>query len=51
MFDNVWRHGDWATLSENDGIIIHGRSDATLNPGELELEQRRYIDLLNLSMK
>ena len=37
MFDNVWRHGDWATLSENDGIIIHGRSDATLNPGGIRI--------------
>ncbi|MDC3014308.1 acetoacetate--CoA ligase, partial [Alphaproteobacteria bacterium] len=37
MFDNVWRHGDWATLSENDGIIIHGRSDATLNPGGVRI--------------
>ena len=37
MFDNIWRHGDWATLTENDGIIIHGRSDATLNPGGVRI--------------
>ena len=37
MFDNVWRHGDWATLTKNDGIIIHGRSDATLNPGGVRI--------------
>ncbi len=36
-FDNIWRHGDWATLTENDGIIIHGRSDATLNPGGVRI--------------
>ena len=36
-FDNVWRHGDWATLTENGGIIIHGRSDATLNPGGVRI--------------
>lgn len=27
----VWRHGDWITLDEDGGIVIHGRSDATLN--------------------
>ena len=32
-FPGVWRHGDWATLNQRGGIIIHGRSDATLNPG------------------
>ena len=36
-FDNVWCHGDWATLTEHDGIIIHGRSDATLNPGGVRI--------------
>ena len=32
VYPNIWRHGDWATLTEQAGIIIHGRSDATLNP-------------------
>ena len=27
----VWRHGDWVTLTERGSIVIHGRSDATLN--------------------
>ncbi len=27
----VWRHGDWVTVTEHDSVIIHGRSDATLN--------------------
>jgi acetoacetyl-CoA synthetase len=30
---NVWRHGDWAELTEHHGLVITGRSDATLNPG------------------
>jgi acetoacetyl-CoA synthetase len=30
-YKNVWHHGDWATETERGGIIIHGRSDATLN--------------------
>jgi acetoacetyl-CoA synthetase len=36
-FPNVWRHGDWAELSEHDGLIIYGRSDATLNPGGVRI--------------
>ena len=31
-FDNVWCHGDFAEWTGHGGIIIHGRSDATLNP-------------------
>jgi acetoacetyl-CoA synthetase len=27
----VWRHGDWVTITERGSMIIHGRSDATLN--------------------
>ena len=30
-FPNVWRHGDWARLTEHGGVVIFGRSDATLN--------------------
>ncbi len=33
----VWRHGDWAELTSHDGLIIHGRSDATLNPGGVRI--------------
>ncbi len=33
----VWRHGDWAELTDHDGMIIHGRSDATLNPGGVRI--------------
>ncbi|MGC6453365.1 MAG: acetoacetate--CoA ligase [Candidatus Puniceispirillaceae bacterium] len=36
-FDGIWRHGDWATLTSRGGIIIHGRSDATLNPGGVRI--------------
>jgi acetoacetyl-CoA synthetase len=34
---NVWRHGDWATLTPRGGLVIHGRSDATLNPGGVRI--------------
>jgi acetoacetyl-CoA synthetase len=37
FFPGVWRHGDWAELTRHDGLIIHGRSDATLNPGGVRI--------------
>ncbi len=36
-FDNVWCHGDFAEWTANGGMIIHGRSDATLNPGGVRI--------------
>jgi acetoacetyl-CoA synthetase len=36
-FDNVWCHGDFAEWTANGGLIIHGRSDATLNPGGVRI--------------
>jgi acetoacetyl-CoA synthetase len=36
-FPGVWRHGDWARLTEHDGLVILGRSDATLNPGGVRI--------------
>jgi acetoacetyl-CoA synthetase len=37
FFPGVWRHGDWAEFTEHGGLIIHGRSDATLNPGGVRI--------------
>jgi acetoacetyl-CoA synthetase len=36
-YPNVWRHGDWCELTEHDGMIIYGRSDATLNPSGVRI--------------
>ena len=36
-FDNVWCHGDYVELTEHDGVIVYGRSDATLNPGGVRI--------------
>ncbi|MEP6763117.1 MAG: acetoacetate--CoA ligase [Gemmatimonadaceae bacterium] len=36
-FPGVWRHGDWAEITAHDGVVIHGRSDATLNPGGVRI--------------
>jgi acetoacetyl-CoA synthetase len=36
-YPNVWRHGDWIRLTPSGGIIIYGRSDATLNRGGVRI--------------
>ncbi len=36
-FPNVWHHGDFVELTEHGGMIIFGRSDATLNPGGVRI--------------
>ena len=33
----VWRHGDWVELTPRGGMVIYGRSDATLNPGGVRI--------------
>jgi len=36
-FPGVWHHGDWVELTLRDGLVIHGRSDAVLNPGGVRI--------------
>ncbi len=36
-YPNIWTHGDYIELTEHDGVIIYGRSDATLNPGGVRI--------------
>jgi len=36
-FPGVWHHGDFCEITTHDGLIIHGRSDATLNPGGVRI--------------
>ena len=36
-YPNVWSHGDYARITEHGGVIIYGRSDATLNPGGVRI--------------
>ena len=36
-FPGVWHHGDFCEITGHDGLIIHGRSDATLNPGGVRI--------------
>ncbi len=37
IFEGVWRHGDWAKITERGTIVIFGRSDTTLNPGGVRI--------------
>jgi acetoacetyl-CoA synthetase len=48
-FDNVWCHGDFCEITAHGGLIIHGRSDATLTPGGVRIgtaEICRQVDRL-----
>ncbi len=36
-FPGIWRHGDFIRITESGGIIVYGRSDATLNPGGVRI--------------
>lgn len=36
-FPGVWAQGDFAEITENNGLIIYGRSDAVLNPGGIRI--------------
>ena len=49
-FEGVWAHGDFAEQTLDGGYIIHGRSDATLNPGGVRIgtaEIYRQVDRVN----
>jgi acetoacetyl-CoA synthetase len=36
-YPNIWHHGDYVMLNDRGGIVIYGRSDATLNPGGVRI--------------
>ena len=36
-FENIWHHGDFIERTSNNGFILSGRSDATLNPGGVRI--------------
>ncbi len=49
VYPNIWRHGDYIVITERGGVIMFGRSDATLNPGGVRIgtaEIYRQVDLL-----
>ena len=46
-YKTVWNHGDWAKLTPNGGMIIYGRSDATLNRHGVRIGTAELYDALN----
>jgi acetoacetyl-CoA synthetase len=47
-FEGIWHHGDYITLTNEGGVEVHGRSDATLNPGGVRIgtaEIYRVVEL------
>jgi acetoacetyl-CoA synthetase len=36
-YPGVWRHGDWITITDRGSVVVHGRSDATLNRGGVRM--------------
>ena len=49
-FAGVWHHGDFAQWTPQRGMVIGGRSDATLNPGGVRIgtaEIYRQVDLID----
>ena len=37
VYPNIWRHGDFIEVNDRGGVVIYGRSDATLNPGGVRI--------------
>jgi len=49
-YENIWHHGDYVRLTKNGGVVIYGRSDATLNPGGVRIgtaEIYRHVEQLD----
>ncbi|WP_106815064.1 acetoacetate--CoA ligase [Microbacterium timonense] len=46
VYPGVWRHGDWATITDHGSVIIHGRSDATLNRFGVRLGSSDIYDVV-----
>jgi acetoacetyl-CoA synthetase len=46
-FPGAWRHGDWLTVTEHGGCIIHGRSDATLNRGGVRIGTAEFYRVVD----
>ena len=46
IYPGVWRHGDWVTISDRQSVVIHGRSDATLNRGGVRIGTAEFYNLV-----
>ncbi|MGW1626605.1 acetoacetate--CoA ligase [Streptomyces sp. NPDC002172] len=45
-YPGIWRHGDWITLTSHGSVIVHGRSDATLNRNGVRLGSADIHDIV-----
>ncbi|MFD9319119.1 acetoacetate--CoA ligase [Streptomyces sp. NPDC060053] len=45
-YPGVWRHGDWITFTSHGSVIVHGRSDATLNRNGVRLGSADIHDIV-----
>lgn len=43
----IWSHGDWISIMENGGIVMYGRSDATLNRGGIRIGTAEIYNVVN----
>ena len=48
VYPNVWRHGDFIEINDRGGVVIYGRSDATLNPGGVRIGTSEIYSILAL---
>jgi acetoacetyl-CoA synthetase len=48
VYPNVWRHGDFIEINERGGVVIYGRSDATLNPGGVRIGTSEIYSIVAL---
>ena len=49
VYPGIWRHGDYIQINDRGGVVIYGRSDATLNPGGVRIgtaEIYRQVEVL-----
>lgn len=46
-FPGVWQHGDWVRFSSDGGVVVTGRSDATLNRGGVRLGTADFYSVLD----
>ncbi len=50
LYPGIWRHGDYIEINDHGGVVIYGRSDATLNPGGVRIgtaEIYRQVDQID----
>jgi len=60
-YPGIWTHGDYIKITDNGGIVVYGRSDATLNPGGVRIgtaeiyriveEQEEIVDSIVVGKK